>query len=132
MNVHRMLGGLALATAVCTACGGGGAGGDSPTSPSDYNGSGTPTSPAAPGTNQVIATSTSVFTPAALTVATGTTVTFTFESVTHNVTFDSKAGAPSNIGDTYGASATRTFAAAGSFPYQCTIHSGMRGTVTVN
>lgn len=131
MNVHRMLGGLVLATVVCTACGGGSAGGDSPTSPTDYNG-GTPATPATPGANQVIASSASAFSPASLTVAAGTTVTFTFESVSHDVVFDNVSGAPADIGSTAAASVTRIFATKGTFPYQCTIHSGMRGTVTAN
>ena len=126
MNAHRLLAGFVVATVVATACGGGG---DSPTGTTNNNGNGTPTAPTA---NQVIATSGSVFNPSSLSVSTGTTVNFTFESVTHNVTFDSKPGAPANIGDTYSSSATRTFATAGSYPYQCTIHSGMRGTVTEN
>lgn len=132
MNVHRMLGGLVLATVVCTACGGGSAGGDSPTSPSNNNGPGTPATPTTPGTNQIIATSASVFSPASLAVSAGTTVTYTFESVEHNVVFDNVSGAPANIGSTTSASVTRTFGTKGSFPYQCTIHSGMRGTVTAN
>ena len=130
MNVHRMLGGLIVAV-VCAACGGG-AGGNSPTSPSDYNGAGTPATPAAPSPNTVIASSASAFSPASLTVAAGTTVTFTFEGVTHNVVFDNVSGVPANIEPTYSESVRRTFATKGTFPYQCTIHSGMTGTVTVN
>jgi len=127
MNVHRMIGGLVVAV-VCAACDGG-SGGNTPTSPSNYNGAGTS---ATPGANTVIASSASVFTPPALSVAAGTTVTFTFEGVTHNVTFDNVSGAPANIDATYSASVARTFATKGTFPYQCTIHSGMTGTVTVN
>lgn len=130
MNVHRMLGGLVVAVA-CAACGGG-AGGNTPTSPSDYNGAGTPATPATPSANTVIASSASAFSPAALSVAAGTTVTFTFEGVEHNVTFDNVSGAPANIDATYSASVSRTFATKGTFPYQCTIHSGMRGSVTAN
>ena len=130
MNVHRMIGGLVVAV-LCTACGGG-SGGNTPTSPSDYNGAGTPATPATPSANTVIASSASVFTPPALSVAAGTTVTFTFEGVTHNVTFDNVSGAPANIDATYSASVARMFVTKGTFPYQCTIHSGMTGTVTVN
>jgi plastocyanin len=119
---------LALATVVCSACGGGNAG-YSPTSPSVNNGSGTSVTPAA---NQVLATAGLAFTPASLSVAAGTTVTFTFESVQHDVVFDDASGAPANINPTAGTSVTRAFATRGAYGYQCTIHSGMRGTVTVN
>lgn len=128
MNVHRMLGGLVVVAVACAACGGG-AGGNSPTSPSDYNGAGTSGTPAA---NTVVASAASVFSPASLTVAAGTAVTFTFEGVTHNVTFDNVSGAPASIDNSYSTSVTRAFATKGTFPYQCTIHSGMQGTVTVN
>lgn len=132
MDAHRLLGAFILATVVATACGGGG---DSPTGATNNNGNGTPTTPttpSTPGANQVIATSGSVFNPSSLAVPTGTTVTFTFESVQHNVVFDTKAGAPANIAASSSTSVTRTFTAAGSYPYQCTIHSGMQGAVTVN
>jgi plastocyanin len=125
MNVHRMVGGLVVAV-VCVACGGGG---NSPTSPTGYNGPGTTVTPDA---NTVVASASSAFSPAALTVAAGTTVTFTFEGVTHNVTFDNVNGAPASIGNSYSTSVTRAFATKGTFPYQCTIHSGMQGSVTVN
>ena len=131
MNVHRMLGGFVVVAVVCVACGGG-AGGNSPTSPSDYNGAGTPATPSTPAANTVIASAASAFSPAALTVAAGTTVTFTFEGVTHDVVFDNVSGAPANIDPTYSTSVSRTFASKGTFGYQCTIHSGMRGAVTVN
>lgn len=134
MNVHRMLGGLALATVVCTACGGG-SGGDSPTSPSNTNGNGAGAgtgTPATPGANQVIATAGSAFNPTSLTVPAGTTVTFTFESVLHDVVFDNVTGAPANIDAAASTSVSRTFATKGAFGFNCTIHAGMRGTVTVN
>jgi plastocyanin len=129
MNVHRMLGGLVVVAVVCAACGGGGNGGYSPTSPSNNNGAGTSGTPAA---NTVVAGAASVFSPASLTVAAGTTVTFTFEGVTHDVTFDNVSGAPENIGMSNSTSVTRAFATKGTFGYQCTVHSGMRGAVTVN
>lgn len=127
MTVHRVIAGFAVL--LLAACGGGG---NAPTSP----GNGTPTgyggTPTAPGANQIIATTGSVFNPVSLTVAKGTVVTFTFESLRHNVTFDATSGAPANIPDTSDASVTRTFANSGTFGFQCTIHSGMRGTVVVN
>jgi adhesin/invasin len=74
------------------------------------------------------------FTPAAITVALGTVVTWEWQGTTslHNVTF-STAGAPTNIGDMASGSAQRTFNTAGTFNYSCTNHPpGMTGSVTVN
>jgi len=91
-----------------------------------------PPSPAAPVANEIIATSASTFNPASLTVAKGATVTFTFQSVEHNVVFDAVTGAPAGIGATTSNAVQRVFATSGAFGFQCTIHSGMRGSVTVN
>jgi len=120
---------LAAALLAVAACGGGGGNGPTGSTTSSYPGS--PSDPTNTTANSVNATTSSTFDPAALTVAKGTTVTFTFASVTHNVTFDAVSGAPANIPSTSGASVTRTFSTAGSFGYQCTLHGGMRGTVTV-
>jgi plastocyanin len=51
--------------------------------------------------------------------------------VQHNVTFDAAAGAPANIADRTSGGDSRTFMTAGIFDYQCTIHPGMNGQVTV-
>lgn len=50
-------------------------------------------------------------------------------AATHNVTFDDDApGSPNQSSGTF----ARTFAAAGQYPYHCTIHgSAMSGTITV-
>jgi plastocyanin len=119
-----------LALVFLAACGGGGSS-YSPTSPVSTGGGNSGTN-STPGTNEIIATSGNAFNPASLTVAKGTTVTFTFQAVEHNVTFANVTGAPANIGNTASTSVTRVFATAGTFGYQCTIHSGMQGTVTVN
>ncbi len=78
----------------------------------------------------VQATNANVFTPATTTVAEGGVVTFGFGSVEHNVLFQS-AGAPSNVGIVSSTSVTRTFPTAGSYPYLCSLHAGMSGTVNV-
>jgi plastocyanin len=70
------------------------------------------------------------FQPAAITVAVGTTVTWTNnDSSAHTVTandgsFDSGRLAP-------GATFSQTFATAGTFAYHCAIHSSMKATVIV-
>jgi len=70
----------------------------------------------------------SAFRPDTVAVALGGTVTWTNDDgVTHTVTgdgFDSGNLAP---GDTF----SQTFDEAGTYEYECTIHAGMRGTVTV-
>jgi hypothetical protein len=63
-------------------------------------------------------------------VGTGGTVTWTFGSLAHNVTFGS-AGAPASIPATTGASVSRTFNTPGTFAYDCTLHAGMTGVVNV-
>ncbi len=71
------------------------------------------------------------FSPAAVTVAVGETVTWTFtDSTAHTTTSDQgfwDSGTKLN-GGTY----SRAFTSAGTFPYHCTIHSHMRGTVRVS
>jgi len=71
------------------------------------------------------------FSPDAVDVAVGTTVTWTNnDSITHTSTsdgagWDSGAIAPR-------AQFSMTFQNAGSFPYHCAIHPGMVGTITVH
>lgn len=120
---------FALATAlVVGACGGSTGGSSSTTSP----GNGAPPgggTPAPTQTNQV-SVSDDVFAPANIQVPVGTTVTWTWTSdaSTHNVTFtDGQLSGDKGAGATY----QRTFAAAGTFSYHCTIHGAMIGSVLV-
>lgn len=86
----------------------------------------------APPTAAVTATTSQKFTPPTARVATGGTVTWTFQSLGHNVTFDAVAGAPADIaGVNSNTSIARSFATVGTFHYHCTIHPGMTGTVQV-
>ena len=122
---------FSITAMACAACGGGGStygGSDNgtPTSPS------APSSPLAPPANTVLATASNTFTPSPLSVTVGTSVTFTFQGVGHNVFFDAAAGAPTSIPEVLSnTSVSRTFATAGSFGYECHVHLGMRGTVVV-
>jgi plastocyanin len=72
-----------------------------------------------------------VFSPADVSVTPGTTVTWRWApgAVEHNVTFDDGEHSPSQSSGTY----SRSFAAAATYPYHCTIHGAavMHGTVTV-
>ena len=82
--------------------------------------------------NTVDATATDTFTPSSLTVTVGTSVDFVFQSVGHNVVFNAVAGRPADIpGTNSSVTISRTFSTAGTFPYQCTIHGGMTGTIIV-
>jgi plastocyanin len=71
------------------------------------------------------------FSPAAIKVASGATVTWTnSDGFNHNITFAGAAVAPSGNFAT-GSKAMVMPTAAGTYAYSCTIHSGMAGTVTV-
>jgi plastocyanin len=74
------------------------------------------------------------FNPATVKVATGGNVTWSFTSggnSPHNVTFGGNSPPGGDIGDTNSGDVVRTFTTAGSYPYQCTRHGGMNGTVVV-
>lgn len=114
-----------MAVLVLAACGGG----------SD---SGTNTEPNPPGTTPPPASasvgasgSSDVFTPREVKVAVGGTVTWTFGARAHNAVFASVSGAPAPIPPTANAQVSRTFNTEGTFPYDCTLHPGMRGSVLV-
>ena len=70
------------------------------------------------------------YSPASVTVAVGDTVTWTnADAEAHTATADDASWDTGSIAN--GASGTVTFSTAGSFPYHCTIHPQMTGTVTV-
>lgn len=71
------------------------------------------------------------FNPQIVGVARGGSVTWSFSAVEHNVTFSGGGGAPANIPNTVNNSVSRTFGTAGNFPYDCSLHAGMTGTVIV-
>lgn len=68
------------------------------------------------------------FNPTSVSIAQGGDVTWTWTgAATHNVTFTSGSNSATQTSGTF----SRTFPDTGSFNYQCTIHSGMTGTVVV-
>jgi plastocyanin len=70
------------------------------------------------------------FSPANLSVIAGTTVTWTNDDgMTHTVTSTSGAFDSGNLAA--GGKFSHTFGTVGSFPYKCTIHAGMAGTIVV-
>jgi plastocyanin len=78
----------------------------------------------------VVSTPGNTFSPPFTTIAVGTAVRFEIRGAAHNVIF-SGAGAPANINVVSNTDVTRTFAAKGTFPYDCTVHPGMSGEVLV-
>ena len=70
------------------------------------------------------------FAPADVTAAVGETITWTnADSAPHTVTLDDGSCDTGNIAQ--GASAGLVFDAAGSYPYHCTVHPNMTGTITI-
>jgi plastocyanin len=87
-----------------------------------------------PSNASVAATPALVFDPAQVDIAAGGSITWQFGATGHTVVFDGTAtGKPANIGnETANTSLSRTFTTAGTFPYHCSIHAGMNGTVIVH
>ena len=81
-------------------------------------------------TANVSATASSTFDPSTVAVTRTGTVTWSFAAL-HNVTFATATGAPQNVADQATGTAQRQFNTAGTFNYQCTIHTGMQGKVVV-
>jgi plastocyanin len=75
-----------------------------------------------------------LFDPNNVDIALNGTVTWTWASspTDHNVTFGSGPATVSNISQRSSGSDSRTFSVAGTYPYQCTLHPGMNGTVVVH
>jgi plastocyanin len=92
----------------------------------DTGTNGTPNGPSIQATPAI------AFTPAVLNVNSGVPVTFVFGSVGHTVVFDAVPGRPQDItAATSNKNVVRTFNTPGDFPYHCTVHSGMAGSVHV-
>jgi plastocyanin len=114
----------AAALVVAASCGGSGSGYGTITGTNGGSQSGTPVQTNAVSVNN------DFFSPPAVQVAVGQTVTWTWVSgaTAHNVTFsDGTASGDKTSGGSY----SRTFNTAGTFSYHCTIHPGMTGSVTV-
>ena len=73
-----------------------------------------------------------IYLPFNTTIKLNGTVRFNFPpGIFHNVIFVSRPGVPSDIQQTQNIIIARTFATAGTFPFDCTIHPGMSGQITV-
>jgi plastocyanin len=119
---------LLLAAVTLVACGGGGGASSNSSATGPYGNQGT-TAATVPA-NTIEATDGLAFNPNSLTVSKGTTVTFTFGSVTHSVAFNAGSGV-ADIPDSYSTSVDRTFNTTGTFAFHCNIHSYMTGQITV-
>jgi plastocyanin len=85
-----------------------------------------------PSTSAVVSMPGNSFVPADVRIAVGGRVTFQFPSIPHNVIFArTTPGAPEDIQVTSNRNVDRVFPVEGSFPYDCTLHPGMVGRVTV-
>ncbi|MDQ8164589.1 MAG: Ig-like domain-containing protein [Gemmatimonadota bacterium] len=71
------------------------------------------------------------FSPNAVSIVVGGTVTFVFTALPHNVFFGGGAGRPADIPVTSNQVVQRTFTTAGLFNINCTLHPGMSGVITV-
>ncbi len=136
-------GAQAVAATLLISCGGGGGGPaassvpppPAPTSNTFYVGG---TSTGSDGYGGSTNTPILAFTPATLTVAAGTTVTWVWEGSGHSL--DSGTGcSPDNQFSSGGMqntgyTMTHTFNTKGTFPFYCGVHCGanMKGTITVN
>lgn len=71
------------------------------------------------------------FSPPNSVVKVNGSVAFDFPGDEHDVTFVPKVGAPASIPVTKNKMVTRTFTTVGVFDYDCKVHPGMSGQVTV-
>jgi plastocyanin len=126
LRLHALLAPFILAAAAC----GGGGGTTSPNNNPGGTPGGTPGTQSPPVSQNTVAVSDDLFTPANVQVNVGTTVTWNWASDAreHNVTFTDGTTSGNKSG---GGSYSRTFAAAGTFNYSCTLHGGMNGSVLV-
>ncbi|MEO7368935.1 MAG: plastocyanin/azurin family copper-binding protein [Gemmatimonadaceae bacterium] len=119
-----------LAMCALLACSGGGGNNVTGTGAGSGSGSGTGSSGCDDGSVCVLA---SAFSPVALTIARSASVTWVAKTgVLHNIVFDSPVSpGVTDIGNFSDGSVSRSFSAIGTFPYHCTIHANMKGTIKV-
>jgi plastocyanin len=124
---HIGLAGLLTCIVALAGCGGGSSSPMS-TTPTPTPGGTSPTTVSIPlGAS---AQTTAAYLPDSITVSVGTTVKWTNnDAIGHDVTSQNNLFLSGNMAP--GATFSQTFMTAGTFPYYCTIHAGMTGTVTV-
>ena len=83
-----------------------------------------------PAATNTVSMANMAFSPATITVTVGTTVTWkNNDNMTHTVTANDNSFDSGNIAAS--GSFTKTFSTAGTYPYRCTLHSPMTGSVVV-
>ena len=113
---------LSLSAVVSLAACSGGYGSSNPTTTSKTS--------TAPASASSVDLANFAFSPATITVKVGTTVTWTNKDGTaHTVTSDTGAFDSGNLAAN--GKYSYTFSTAGTYPYHCTIHPYMKGTVIV-
>jgi plastocyanin len=90
-----------------------------------------PIVPPDPGPGSTVSMPGFTFSPFTTNITVGGTVIFDFPSEPHNVIFERRTGAPTDIQATTNRTVSRVFSLAGSFPFDCTLHPGMSGQVIV-
>jgi len=120
---------LLVCVAAAAGCGGGGSSPMTTTpTPTPTPGGTSPFMAAIPMGASVLTTT--AFVPNPITITVGTTVQWTNnDNIAHDVTSQNNLFFSGNLNP--GATYTHTFQSAGSFPYYCTIHPLMVGTITV-
>lgn len=88
--------------------------------------------PALAATQKVTLTADNQFLSSSVSIATGDAVQFVWNGGFHDVVFSDGETSGAPVGDV-GATYSRTFSAAGTYPFVCTVHEalGMKGTITV-
>lgn len=130
MRFSKML--LTIGVLFLMACSGDGGPVTSDPDPDPGGGNGNEPGEAVASATVVAGSSSSTFTPPALDLLEDGTVTWSFGSLGHNVTFGAGDGAPADIPETTNEQVARSFGATGEFAYSCTIHPGMSGIVRVH
>jgi plastocyanin len=119
---------IVMTLVAVAACSDNSAGSAAPTAATSVTGS---VPPAPAGGATAVTIKDFAFNPATATATAGSKVTWTNNDTTaHTVTFDDGSADSGNIAP--GSTFDHTFATAGTFAYHCTIHSQMKGTVTVS
>jgi plastocyanin len=115
------LGGVALVFAACSSSGG---------SAPPASVTGTACAPATGSGTVAVSVKDFAFDPTAISAKVGDTVTFTNAGAApHNATLDAGGCATPDI--QAGSTGSLKFSAAGTYPFHCTIHPQMKGTITV-
>jgi plastocyanin len=120
---------LALAVAACSS-GSGGTSGSPSSAVSPAASAAASAAASTGGGGDSVAIKDFAYGPASIDVTVGTTVAWTNEdSASHTVTADDGSFDSASLAN--GATFSQAFATAGTFPYHCTIHPNMKGTVIV-